>query len=137
MSRNTTRRKKKDKERKGYNSTKARAARRAKKQRESQGIQEKQPAPTANARTIKAMMLEEKVKGNFKDYVIITGNRLLDWRSSYSITVDEGYTLGVNGVALVHKKKLHMIIGDEQAKQFWHPQLGRIMEVPEGDKPSA
>lgn len=136
MSLKTLRRKKKDKERKAFNSRKARASRRAKKQREAQDVQKALPEPTANAKTIKALMVSKKVKGNFKDYVIITGNRLVDWRGTFSITVDEGHRLGVDGLALIHKNRLHMIIGDEQAKRFWHPQLGRIMEVPEGTKKS-
>jgi hypothetical protein len=136
MSRDTQRRRGKEKERKGYNSRKARAARRAKKQRESTDVQKALPEPTANAKTIKALMISKKVKGHYKDYVIITGNRLVDWQGTFNITVDDGYTLGVDGLALIHKKRLHMIIGDEQAKRFWHPQLGRIVEVPEGTKKS-
>ena len=84
------------------------------------------PAKTANGRIIRDMMLSSKVKGNFKDFVIIAGERLLDWCGSYDILTTEGEKVSAKAVALVHKSKLRNIIGEEQARRFWRPGIGRI-----------
>jgi len=80
------------------------------------------PAPTANAKVIRDLMLANKVKGRFKDYVVIAGTRLMDWLGSYDILheSEEGLkAAGINGMALIHKSKLVNIIGAEMAAQFW------------------
>lgn len=115
---------------------KQRAERRATRQREKGEKQAQKSMPTANAKMINDLMVEDKIKGNFKDYVIISGNRLINWKGSFEIHLDEGVTTGVNGVALIHKNKLHNVIGEEEAARFWHPQFGRLVEVPEGTKSS-
>jgi len=84
------------------------------------------PAKTANGRIIRDLMLSNKVKGNFKDFVIIAGERLLDWCGSYDILSDDGSKVTAKAVALVHKSKLRNIIGEEQARRFWHPGIGRV-----------
>ncbi len=126
----------KTKERRKRKDQQTRALRRANKQREKQKAIADAPLPTSNAKLIRDLMVEKKVKGNWKDYVIIVGNHLTNWKNDFEIRVEEGKTLGVDGVALIHKRNLSPIIGDEQAKRFWHPQFGRLMEVPEGTKPS-
>lgn len=90
----------------------------AKKQQRPQ-----QPAPTANAKIIRDLMVANKVKGKYKDYVIIAGNRLIDWVASYDIikTDEDGSvkSAGVDGMALIHKRNLSNIIGEEMASKFW------------------
>lgn len=98
--------------------------------------QAQQSAPTPNAKLINDLMVEKRVEGDFKDYVIISGSRLIDWKKSFDIKLDGDKSLGIDGVALIHKRRLHNIVGDEEASRFWHPGLGRIMDVPEGTKPS-
>lgn len=81
------------------------------------------PAPTANAKIIRDLMAANKVKGKYKDYVIIAGNRLIDWVASYDIikTEDDGSvrSAGVDGMALIHKRNLVNIIGADMASKFW------------------
>jgi len=80
------------------------------------------PMPTANACRIHGVMKARKLKGKYKDHVIIVGSRLIDWLGSYEIRVDDEDGLkryGVDGMALIHKSKLKNIIGEEVASKFW------------------
>ena len=81
--------------------------------------QKKQKLPTQNAQMIVDFMKANNVKGNYKDYVIINGFRLIDWLASYDIK-------NHCEMALVHIRNLHNVVGEEAAKQFWHPKLGRL-----------
>lgn len=82
---------------------------------------------TPNGRIIRNLMVAESVKGNHKDYVIIAGNRLVDWQGSYDIVrSSDGKTMGVDGMALIHKSRLSPIVGDELAKHFWRSGVGRV-----------
>jgi hypothetical protein len=99
-------------------------AKRAKKYKPKKQKTDKQmpPAPTANAKVIRDLMAANKVKGKFKDYVVIAGVRLIDWLGSYDIlheSEDGLKAAGINGMALVHKSKLRNIIGEKMAAQFW------------------
>lgn len=79
------------------------------------------PAPTANATIIRDLMIASKVKGKFKDYVVLAGNRIMDWLGSYDVlkqTEDGIKSVGFHGMALIHKSKLRNVIG-EQADLFW------------------
>jgi hypothetical protein len=68
------------------------------------------------------------VKGNYKDYVIIAGNRLVDWRGSWEIrTEDEAIELPT--MALTHKRDLHKLIGTV-SKVFWSQVLRRRINGP-------
>ncbi len=110
---------------------------REKNKRQKEREVARRPVPNGNARMIRDMMVQDKVKGSWKDYVIITGNRLLNGNGrSFEIKLEEGATTGVDAVALVHKRKLVNVIGPDEAARFWHPQLGRVVEVPEQTKPS-
>jgi hypothetical protein len=82
--------------------------------------------PTANAKVIKQVMIEHKVGGHYKDYVVIAGKCLMDWRGSFNMLADDGKTVGVNGMALVHKSKLASVVGADTAKLFWRPGIGRV-----------
>ena len=90
---------------------------------------------TPNGRHIVKLMIEEKIKGNYKDYVIIIGDQLLDWRRTMTMKTTEGASVGVNQPVLVHKSKLKNIISQEAAETFWHPRYGRLVDVPPATKP--
>lgn len=80
-------------------------------------------------------MMEENIDGNYKDYVLLINDDLIDWqRTAKIVTDDENKApLRVKGVQLVHKRKLKNIIG-VAAQQFWGPN-GRVSLVPPATKP--
>jgi hypothetical protein len=80
---------------------------------------------TSNAKMIVGVMDSDGVSGNYKDYVLLTGDRLIDWKRSHAIRTPDGKSIGVDGIALVHKKKLANMLPAEIADQFWHPKMGR------------
>lgn len=85
-----------------------------------------QPAPTHNAKIIRDLMMAVGVKGNFKDYVIIAGKRLIEWADSYDLLrLEDGKTTGLKSMALIHKRKLRDIVGEDMAAEFWDHKLGR------------
>ena len=81
--------------------------------------------PTANAKIIHDLMKQKGVKGNFKDWVIIAGRRLVDWLGSHAIIGDEADDEKLEGMKLVRKDKLHKFIGAEWAAKFWDPKMRR------------
>ena len=90
-------------------------------------------APTANAKVIRDLMIAQNIRGNFKDYVVIAGKRLVDWQGSYDLVREEdGATVGVNGMALIHKSKLGNVVGLELARNFWRPGIGRVSNAKSG-----
>lgn len=94
----------------------------------------RQAAQTANAKMIVDMMIAEGVAGNYRDYVIVTGTRLIDHRRSFDIVFDERAT-PKDEARLFHKKKLHELIG-AAAHKLWHPIHGRAVDVPPATKRS-
>lgn len=77
---------------------------------------------TENGRMIYNLMLSRKIKGRYKDYVIINASRMIDWLGSYEIMDTRNGTLEsftINGVALIHKRNLYKILGKEVADKFW------------------
>jgi hypothetical protein len=66
----------------------------------------------------------KRVPGRLKDYVVIAGYRIIDVWSTHDIKMDNGETIGVEGVKLVHKSKLHSLIG-KTADAFWNQKLRR------------
>ena len=83
---------------------------------------------TPNGRQIFELLRLTKKKGNPKDFVIIVGKRMLDYWGSYDMENKEGKSVGVEGVALIHKRELHKVVGDELASKFWNRKTG--MRVP-------
>ena len=78
-----------------------------------------------NAEMIANMMRTTKTRGNPRDYVLISGARLIDCGGAYDLKLEDGKTLGlVEHVALVHKRRLHVLVGDEYAALFWRRRLG-------------
>ena len=83
---------------------------------------EKKRASTHNGQLILDFMVENKVKGSYKDYVILHGSQIIDWLGSYELAIEaEGdhKSLKTKKTALVHKSKLKNIIGVEAALRFW------------------
>jgi len=92
------------------------------------------PAPSPNAKVIRDLMISQEIKGNFKDYVVLAGKRLIDWQGSYDMVREEdGKTVGVNGMALIHKSKLANVVGAELASNFWRPGIGRVNTKKRGE----
>ncbi len=78
---------------------------------------------TYNGRLIYELMKENKVKGKYKDYVIITGTKIIDWLNVYEMAInikEDIHSYGMDGIALIHKSRLKNIIGEEAAKKFWN-----------------
>lgn len=73
-----------------------------------------------NTHMMKKMLQARKIKGNYKNYVIISGTRLLDYHDSY---VMSGKDI-VFGMELIHKRDLHKHVGDDLAKLFWNKSCG-------------
>ncbi len=68
-------------------------------------------------------------KSNPKDFVIISGLRMIDVSGSFDIKMKENPGKPPpSGVFIVHKKDLHKVIGDELASRFWNRRLH--MRVP-------
>lgn len=80
---------------------------------------------TQNARMIINIMAENKIRGSYKDYILIVGNNLIDWKRSYNVTIKRDAESGSVGVLIMHKKNLKNVLPAAMAAEFWHPTLGR------------
>lgn len=94
-----------------------------------------------NGKLIYEMMKSNGVRGDVRDYVVLTPKSMLDYRGSYNVVYKEvGGEFGIfkmgGDVYLIHKRKLKNVIGEEASKKFWHPKIGRLVDVEEGTKPS-
>lgn len=100
-------------------------------ERKKARLEKAPPNISENSRKIKHFMINRGVKGSYKDYVILTGNTLVDSFGSYTIAFVSGENdanrslSGIEGVALIHKRDLKILIGEKSARKFWHPRLGR------------
>lgn len=81
---------------------------------------------TVNGRIIADMLFSENMKGNPRNYVILSGSSLLEFNGTYEVKIDNGAKLRFSGVLLVHKRKLHNFIGDNEASRFWRQRIGRV-----------
>jgi len=82
-----------------------------------------------NAKMIATAMASEKIRGDCRDYVLLVGDRLIDYRDSHGMTItqaDGTQPIKVDKPWLVHKRNLHKIMSPELAARFWHPTLGRL-----------
>lgn len=80
---------------------------------------------TDNGRMIAELMHSKGVKGSQKDFVIIVGRRLIDYRGTYDIRGLEAKH-GFSGVNLVHKRDLEKYVGANESRRFWRRGLGRM-----------
>lgn len=83
---------------------------------------------TANGRVIADMMHSEKMRGNVRDYVVLSGNTLIDFHGTFDMRKDGG-KLSVPKVCIVHKRNLYKFVGYEQAERFWKPGFGRVLNA--------
>lgn len=82
---------------------------------------------SANAKIIRDLMSQSGLKGNYKDHVILAGKRLVDWQGSYDLVREvDGKTVGMDGMAIIHKSKLEALLGSELARDFWRSGIGRV-----------
>ena len=80
----------------------------------------------ANAKKIADFMKEEGIRGDYRDYVLFVGDRLIDYRKSFNMATLFMTPSPRVGIALVHKKHLKDLMYEKFAKLFWHPKLGRL-----------
>ena len=129
---------KKDKKRKKREAEvkekKKKIRRRLLKEREKEQVPISSKYP--NGKTIEKMMKDEGVKGDFKDYVIFFQDRIVDYKGAYNVRTTDDEKVGTNSLALMHKRNLKNVIGEDAARQFWHPQFGRVVDIPPATKPS-
>jgi len=67
-------------------------------------------------------MKATKRKGNPKDWIIISGMRLMDVWGAYDIRIFKSKP--TDEVLMIHKKNLYKLIGSDQAKEFWNQRFG-------------
>ena len=79
---------------------------------------------TVNGRIIADMMHTQKMRGNPKDYVILSGSSLLDFDGTYEVRREVGKALAL--VCIVHKRNLQNVIGPKESARFWKPGFGRV-----------
>ncbi len=87
---------------------------------------------------IRKLMASRAIRGNPENYVVIIGSELIDCSGSYSAVLSEGGKVFGDTVALVHKRDLAKVIGEEAALRFWEPGVGRVdgASQPDPDLPA-
>jgi hypothetical protein len=80
---------------------------------------------TPHGKRLMAFMADSKVKGNFKDYALFVGDQMIDAWGQYTIRRQAPEGSEPAPVVLVHKRDLWKIIGDDNAKRFWHRRIGK------------
>jgi hypothetical protein len=80
---------------------------------------------THHGKRLMAFMGDSKAKGNFKDYVLFVGDQMIDAWGQYTIRRQAVEGAEPAPVVLVHKRDLRKIIGDDNAKRFWHRGIGK------------
>lgn len=80
---------------------------------------------TDNGRMIAELMHSKQLKGSPKDYVILVGRRLIDYKGTFDIGGLKAKH-GFGGVTLVHKRELARFVGEQESRRFWRRGLGRI-----------
>ena len=82
--------------------------------------------PTDNAGRIAMMMEIRKIRGKYKDHVLFVDDVMIDWLGTYrALSMGDGALDGFvkDGVAVVHKRWLHEIVGEDMARKFWQNGL--------------
>lgn len=87
---------------------------------------DKRDAKTPNGKLIQALMQKRGMKSaDYRDFVVLTEGKVIDWKDSWEMYQPDGTPLGVSGIALVHKSKLRKIFGESFAAKLWHQGLHR------------
>ena len=93
--------------------------------------------PTTNGRLINNLMIARSAKGDYRDYVLFTGSTIIDWLGSWDAFTMDGVPVGVEGVALVHKSRLHSVVGEKWASKFWNKTLRRRVSPTQQERANA
>ena len=88
-------------------------------------VEHRRPTSTPNGKLIQDLMVAREVKGDYRDFVMIVGARLVDWLGSWDIFNGQGEPVGFEGVLLVHKSKLDTVVDEKFAVKFWDKKLKR------------
>jgi hypothetical protein len=64
------------------------------------------------------LMFAKKQRGKVKDWAVISGSRLVDWRGSYDVQVKDGAL--TDSVTLIHKRDLFKVLEEGEADRFWN-----------------
>jgi len=88
-------------------------------------VEHRRPPATPNGKLIQDLMVARGTKGDYRDFVMITGARLVDWLGSWDIFNSAGEPMGFDGVLLIHKSKLGDIVDEKFADKFWDLKLKR------------
>ena len=85
---------------------------------------------------VRDLMKSKKYRGNMKDYAILTGDRMMDFKGTYRITrvADSENKTGNDVIILIHKKWLHRFVVEHGL--FWNRKMGirearHVKAVPE------
>jgi hypothetical protein len=92
-------------------------------------VKDKKPeykqARTPNGQRIQRLLVRTGwPPSQYKDYVVVFGTTLLDWKDRYTVTTTDGKPVGSGEMMLVHKSKLHGMIPRRIADRFWHQATG-------------
>lgn len=81
-----------------------------------------------NALLIKKLMFERNVKGDYRDYIVLSGTRLYHYFGIMELSNPDGkeFSVGKTQMLLVHKKEMRKFFSEETSLKFWHPKLGRL-----------
>ena len=72
---------------------------------------------------VRDLMKSKKYRGNMKDYAILTGNRMMDFKGTYRITrADTESKIEPETILLIHKKWLHRFVVEHAL--FWNRKIG-------------
>jgi len=99
------------------------------KQRNRRDKKLKKASKYPNGRAIQDLMLEQRIKGDYRDYIVLNEDSMLDYRGTYNISYTNAPDFGKDEFFIIHKKELHKLIG-EKSLDFWHPIIGRLIAVP-------
>jgi hypothetical protein len=116
---------KKDKKRKSSNDKEAllEKKRKLKTVRKNRG----KPPTTSDGKNIKELMIEEGIKGDYRDYAILLDDKIIDYKKTIVVSTKDGKPITLSSeLALIHKKKLRNLVSKDVAEQFWNLIYGRV-----------
>ena len=76
---------------------------------------------THNGQQILEFMAANKIRGNFKNFVLFIGDRMLDVYGSYTVVRPND----AGTIVLLHKSRLENVLGEEIGRRFWNKRLRR------------
>ncbi len=73
----------------------------------------------------------------YKDYVLFVGDRMLDWAATHTVVRESQEAEESGDIFVLHKSKLHQVLGDDIAKDFWDRGKARrvhhVLDAPAED----